>query len=384
MGVGGIMGSEGDNMSEERELGEIEKLLALMVKHQASDLHLKAGSPPIYRVARLIRRLEVPPLSGERVALLASELLTPKFRAELERLGNTDFAYSIPGVGRFRINVYKQRGSVSLAARRVSTDIPTLQELHLPESLYQVCTYDQGMVIAAGITGSGKSTTLASLINRINETRRCHILTIEDPIEYLYKDDWAFVNQREVGLDVDTYTTALKYMVREDPDVILIGELRDAPSFEAALIASETGHLVFGAMHASSAAQSIGRMLDLFPPEKHHQIRSLLHFNLRAVFVQKLLRGAAKDAPLVPAVEIMFVNPAVRKLIREGDDSKISDAVSAGRELGMQTMNASLEMLVREGLVAEKAALEAAPNPEALRMSLSGISFQQERGSIIT
>lgn len=371
-------------MPNEKELKEVEKLLALMARYEATDLHLKAGSPPIYRVARLVRRLETPPLSAERVALLVSELLTPKFRADLERTGNTDFAYSIPGVGRFRLNVYKQRGSISLAARRVFTEIPSLKELNLPESLYQVCSYDQGLVIVAGITGSGKTTTLASLIDRINRTRRCHILTIEDPIEYLFKDDLAFVNQREVGLDVDSYPTALKYMVREDPDVILIGELRDAPSFEAALIASETGHLVFGAMHASSAAQSVGRMLDLFPPDKHQQIRSLLQFNLRAMFVQKLLRGAKPEAPVVPAVEIMYLNPTIRKMIREREDSKIPDIIQSSRELGMQTLNQSLEQLVRSGLITEKVALEASANPEALRMILSGISFQADRATIIT
>lgn len=374
---------KGNAMAEDTEMKEIDKLFSLMVKHGATDLHLKAGSPPIYRVARVIRRLEVPPYSAERVALMTSELLTPKFRSDLERSGNSDFAYSLAGVGRFRINVFKQRGSISLAARRVFTEIPSLKELTLPETLYQVCNYDQGMVVVAGITGSGKSTTLAALVDRINHTRRCHILTIEDPIEYLYKDDWAFVNQREVGLDVDSYSTALKYMVREDPDVILIGELRDAESFEAALIASETGHLVLGAMHASSAGQSIGRMLDLFPTEKHHQIRSLLQFNLRAVFVQKLIRGAKEELPLIPAVEIMFINPTIRKLIRERQDDKIVEVIHSSRELGMQTLNQSLEMLVRDGLVTEKIALEASPNPESLRMALSGIQFQSERGSII-
>jgi twitching motility protein PilT len=371
-------------MAQDNEMKEIDRLLSLMQKFNATDLHLKAGSPPIFRIARVVRRMETEPLTGDQVKQMVYEMLMPKFIAELERTGNADFAYSIPGVGRFRVNVFKQRGSVSMAARRVFTQIPTLKELHLPECLCDLCQLETGLVIVAGVTGSGKTTTLASLISIINQTRRCHILTIEDPIEYLHKDELAFINQREVGLDVESYSAALKYMVREDPDVILIGELRDAESFEAALVASETGHLVLGAMHAASAAQSIGRMLDLFPPERHQQIRTLLEFNLRAFIVQKLLKGAKKETPLVPAVEIMLVNPTIRKLIRERADDKIPDVIQASRELGMQTMNQSLEKLVKDGYILDRVALEASPNPESLRMSLSGIKFQSDRGAIVS
>jgi len=371
-------------MLESNEPKEVDKLLSMMVKFGATDLHLKVGSPPIYRVARVVRRMEVEPLTGDQIKQMVYEILLPKFIAELERTGNADLAYSIQGVGRFRVSVFKQRGSVSFAARRVYTEVPTLKQLNLPDSLCDLCELDHGLVIVAGITGSGKTTTLAALVSLVNQTRRCHILTIEDPIEYLHKDELAFVNQREVGLDVQDYPTALKYMVREDPDVILIGELRDAPSFEAALVAAETGHLVFGAMHASSAGQSIGRMLDLFPTDRHQQIRTLLEFNLRAFVVQKLLKGATKEIPLVPAVEIMLVNPTIKKLIRERQDDKVIEVVQSSRELGMQSMNQSLEMLVEAGLITDKVAIEASPTPETLKMTLSGIRFQSDRGSIVS
>lgn len=371
-------------MPEQDDLSEVDKLMSVMGKYNASDLHLKAGSPPIYRVARVIRRMEVPPLTGDQVKKMIYDVLVPKHIADVERTGNADLAYSIPGVGRFRINVFKQRGSLSMAVRRVLTDVPTLQDLHLPDSLADLCSQDHGLIIVAGITGSGKSTTLAALVGIVNSTRRCHILTIEDPIEYLHRDEHAFVNQREVGLDVESYSVALKYMVREDPDVILIGELRDAESFEAALVASETGHLVLGAMHASTAGQSVSRVLDLFPPDRHNQIRTLLQFNLRAVLVQKLIKGATKEAPLLPAVEIMRINPTIRKFIRDREDEKIADVIQASRELGMQTMNQSLEILVQSGLITERSALEASPNPESLRMTLSGIKFQSDRGGIVS
>jgi len=362
---------------------EIEKLFAMMQKYHATDLHLKSGAPPIFRVQKSVRRMEREALTNDQIATLVYDIMTPGLKQTFEETGQVDFAYSVPGVGRYRINVYRQRGSVSVAVRRVEFDIPSVAELNLPEAVNRIAQYEQGLILIAGITGSGKSTTLAALIDQVNATRRCHIITIEDPIEYLYQDKVGFVNQREVGIDVSDYHDALKYVVRQDPDVILIGELRDSVGVETSLIAAETGHLVFGTVHAASCAQIPGRILDMFTVDRHPQIRQLLFFNLRAAMVQKLLKGTKPETPLVPVMEIMFCNPTVRKLIREGGDNKISDAILAAHEEGMQTMNQSLEALIRSGMIAERVGMDNSPNPEQLRMALKGIRLGADEGGII-
>jgi len=364
-------------------LPQMTKLLEMMAKHDATDLHLKANSPPIFRVTGQARRMETPPLNGEEVEELARSMMTEDQQKRFDAVGTLDFATGIPGTGRYRVNVYRQRGSVSVAIRRVRFDIPSIGDLNLPEGIAKLAEFHMGLIICAGITGSGKSTTLAAILNLINHSRRCHILTLEDPIEYLYRDEKAFVNQREVGIDVDSFPTALKYMVREDPDVILIGEMRDSETLETALTAAETGHLVFGTVHSGSAAQTIGRVLDFFPAHRHEQIRQLLYFTLKAVIVQQLLRGARKDIPMVPAVELMIVNPAIRKLVREGDDEKIMDVIRTGRYEGMQDMNQSMVHLVKAKLITEQVAMEYSPNAEALAMNLKGIYLGQDKGTII-
>ena len=361
----------------------MKQLLELMAKHNATDLHLKAFSPPVFRVASTPRRMGKDPLTDDEIEKLARSMMTDNQQAQFDEVGTIDFARGIAGVGRYRVNVYRQRGSVSIAIRRVRFDIPTIEELHLPQSIKRLADYNMGLIIAAGITGSGKSSTLAAILDLINATRRCHILTLEDPIEYLYRDKKAFVNQREVGIDVDSFSSALKYMVREDPDVILIGEMRDSETLETALIAAETGHLVFGTVHASSAPQTISRILDFFPHARHDQIRQLLYFTLKAVVVQQLLRGAKQDVPMVPAIELMLINPAIRKLIREGEDEKIADVIRGCRNEGMQDMNQSLVDLVKLGLISEAVAMEFSPNHESLAMNLKGIYLGQDKGTII-
>ncbi len=361
---------------------EIEKLFAMMQKYRATDLHMKAGSAPIFRVQKSVRRMERDALSSDQIATLVYDIMTPRLKQTFEETGQVDFAYSVAGVGRYRINVYRQRGSISIATRRVEYEIPSIEKLHLPEGVKRIPHFEQGLVLIAGITGSGKSTTLASLIDQVNAVRRCHIITIEDPIEYLYKDKLAFVNQREVGIDVEDYAQALKYVVRQDPDVILIGEMRDLTGVETALMAAETGHLVFGTIHAASCTQITGRILDMFPVERHHQVRQLLHFNLKAAMVQKLLKGNKKEIPMVPAMELMFINPTIRKLIREGDDNKIGDVIRGSHEEGMQSMNQSLAELVRAELVSERVAMENSPNPEQLQMNLKGIRLGTDDGII--
>ena len=362
---------------------EIDKLFATAKTYDASDLHLKVGSAPLFRIHGQVKRTKLPPMTLDQIRQLVSEIMGPKEVKDLEELGTADFAYGVRGVGRFRVSVFKQRGAISLAARRVQTDIPTLEQLNMPDGMKILPTYDAGLVIVAGITGCGKSTTLAALIEIINQTQALHIITIENPIEYLYRDAKGFVNQREVGIDCTAFNQGLKYALRQDPDVILVGELRDEDTVETSLMAAETGHLVFATVHSSSAAGTIGRLLDFFPPTKHFQIRQMLFFNLKAVAIQKLLRGARPDIPRVPAVELMLVNPMIKKLIFEGEDNKIPDVIRSCRQEGMQDLNQSLMDLVFRGLITEQTALESSPNPEQLAMNLKGITLGSDRGALV-
>jgi twitching motility protein PilT len=363
---------------------EIDKLFAAMTKSKpmASDLHLKVGSPPMYRIAGTVVRAKMNPFSNEQIMGLVSTIMGPDQDKELDEKGAADFAYSVRGVGRFRINVYKQRSAISMAARRVQTEIPTLDQLHLPPAVGKLSSFESGMALVAGVTGSGKSTTLAAVIQIINQTMPCHVVTIENPIEYLYKDDKSFINQREIGIDTPDFANALRHVLRQDPDVILVGEMRDGETIETALMSAETGHLVFGTVHSGSAAQTISRVLDYFPPERHHQIRQMLYFNLRAVMVQKLLKGLKPECPRVPAVELMFCNPSIKKAIFEKEDNKIGDIIRSARHEGMQDFNTSLMELVKTGYVAEAVALENSPNAEQLQMNLKGIVLGTDRGMI--
>ena len=363
---------------------EIDKLFHAMTKSKpmASDLHLKVGSPPLFRISGQVVRAKLNPFNNEQIMALVSSIMGPDQDKELEERGAADFAYSVKGVGRFRINVYKQRSAISMAARRVQTEIPTLEQLHLPAAVGKLSSFESGMALVAGVTGSGKSTTLAAVIQLINQTMPVHVVTIENPIEYLYKDDRAFINQREVGIDTPDFGNALRHVLRQDPDVILVGEMRDGETIETALMSAETGHLVFGTVHSGSAAQTVGRVLDYFPPERHHQVRQLLYFNLRAVMVQKLLKGQTAEVPRVPAVELMFCNPSVKKAIYEKEDNKLGDIIRSAKQEGMQDFNTSLMDLVKRGLVAEAVALENSPNPEQLQMNLKGIVLGTDRGMI--
>src|SRR6185503_3898807 len=296
-------------------LKEIEKLMVACARNKASDLHLKSGQKPILRVNTIIHELGNRMLTPEDVKRYIYEVMSDEQKARFETESDLDFAYSLPGVGRFRINVFWDRGSVAFAARRVNTIIPNFEDLRLPASLQAVAGYNQGLVIVAGPTGCGKSTTLACVLDYINSTEKAHIITIEDPIEYLFTDKKSFVNQREIGIDVPDFHQALKHVVRQDPDVILVGEMRDYVSFDAALMASETGHLVFATIHASSAPQCIGRLLDLFPTERQPLIRQSLAFNLKAIVCQRLVPAQVEGLKMVPAVEILFNNATSQKLI---------------------------------------------------------------------
>lgn len=360
-------------------LKDIEKLFVSLSKNKGSDLHLKVGLKPLFRVATVMHEAGPRVLGPEDLKRLIYEILSDRQREKFEKENDLDFAYSLEGWGRYRINVFRDRGNLAIAVRRVNTEIPSFGQLHLPLILEKIATLREGMIIVAGPTGSGKSTTLASIIQFINENRRCHIITIEDPIEYLFKDGKSFVNQREVGLDVDSFAIALRYIVRQNPDVIMVGEMRDQASLEAGLMAAETGHLVLGTVHASSSYQTVSRIMDLFPSERQEQIRQTLSFNLKAIVCQKLLPGAKENIRSVPAIEIMLNNPSVQKIIQSKDDKKIQDVIRASEEEGMVDFNRSLLNLINEGLITKETGFKYSSNPEQLKMYLQGIFLDDER-----
>ncbi|MCG8409146.1 MAG: PilT/PilU family type 4a pilus ATPase [Phycisphaerales bacterium] len=351
----------------------INRLFKACCKLGASDLHLKAGSPPRFRLGGGIRLAQEPPLSSDEIDDMLFEVITDRQKQYFFEHGALDFAHQVPDLDRFRVNMFRQRGMTSVAARRVTKEIKTFEELGVPTVLREVSKFHQGLVLLAGITGSGKSTTIAAMINEINETRACHIVTVEDPIEYLFEDKKAFINQREIGIDVQDFHAALKYLMREDPDVVLVGEMRDRETFEAAMHASETGHLVFGTIHASSASQTITRILDLFPEEARALIRQSLVFNLKSVVCQKLLPSIHPERSRIPCCEIMITNPSIRKLIAEGRDFEITSVLKSSTEDGMQDFTEALYQLLSKEYLDLKVAMEVAPNPDELKMRLKGI-----------
>jgi twitching motility protein PilT len=363
---------------------ECNKLFRMVMKHQGSDLHLKVGLPPCMRLAGVLRQMQMPVLTRPEMERLMFPILSPRQLNILETEGGVDLAHIIYDGDletRFRVNLFRARGKLSLVARRVSNKIPNFEGLGLPPIMAELTQYEQGIIILAGVTGSGKSTTIASMLQYINERERMHIVTIEDPIEFTFTDDKSIFNQRELGIDVMDFHKALKDAVRQDPDIILVGEMRDQDTFSAALHAAETGHLVFGTIHASSAPSTISRILDLFPREMHAPLRQNLAFNLKAVIAQKLLPTtkelAAKGITRAPTNEIMRSNPTVRKLILNEEDSKLGDAIRIGKEEGMIDFTESLKQLVQAERIERATAFEVAPNVEQLKMALKGISVAQ-------
>jgi len=361
---------------------EIDKLFRALVKLEGSDLHLKAERAPYVRVNGSLRPLNRPPVDDEEMVRLVFPMINVDERRKriFEEDGGVDFAYTLDiedKTWRFRVNVLQQMGHVGLVARRVNNWIPDFKALHLPESLADLCRFSQGMILLAGITGSGKSTTIASMLDWVNHHYRKHILTLEDPIEFTFTEDKCLINQREIGMDVKDFMIGMKHAVREDPDVMLVGEMRDRETFETAIQAAETGHLVFGTIHASTAPSTIGRILDLFPKSMHMAIRGALAFNMKAIIAQKLLPSIMEGVGRVPTVEIMKFNPTVRKLIMEEEDLKLVDAIRIGREEGMQDFIQSLKELVESDMIDRATAFEVAPNPEALKMALKGIEISE-------
>ncbi len=356
----------------------INQLFRTVLKHKGSDLHLKAGLPGAMRLRGVIQRMQTKPLSQDDLEKLIYPVLSEKHRKVLEETGGADLAYVVGNDEcRYRVNLLKQRGKLAMVARLVNTSIPSFEKLGLPPSIEKLCHYEQGLVILAGVTGSGKSTTIASMLEYINQREALHILTIEDPIEFVFTDKQSIVNQREVYLDVCDWHTALKHAVREDPDIILVGEMRDQETFEAGVHAAETGHVVFGTIHASTCASTISRILDLFPPVQHHAIRQTLGFNLKAVVAQKLVPSIKPGVSRVPTNEIMMVNPTIKDLILKSKDESLLSAIQMGYQEGMVDFNENLRQLVERGDVDKPTALEFSPNPEQLKMAFKGIKFSK-------
>lgn len=350
------------------------KYVEACIKHEASDLHLKADLQPRIRVRGALKSLQTDLCTGPLMFQIAKDILDDDQYKHFHKHGSIDFAYDYDDDRRFRINLFMARGKPSMAARLITSEIKRFQNLHLPDSLGQVALSAQGLILFAGVTGSGKSTSIASMLQYINERNRCHIVTIEDPIEYIFKDDKATINQREVGIDCVNFNEALRALVREDPDVVLVGEMRDYETFEAAIRAAETGHLVFGTIHASSAWQTFGRIYDLFPEAERDQIRKLLAYNLRAIVYQKLLPTLKEEIPRIPALEILLNTPIVQKYIIEGRENELLDVMRKSHEEGMIDFTSSLVNLVEKEYIHHRVALEATPKPEELKMRLKGIS----------
>jgi twitching motility protein PilT len=365
---------------------EVDKFFRALVKLEGSDLHLKVGAPPHVRVAGSLKPLNRGPIDDEEMTRLLLSLIDadPRLKERRRRIfdedGGIDFAHIlvVDGISwRFRVNILQQMGHMGLVARRVNNKIPTIEGLHLPPILEELCKFDQGMILLAGVTGSGKSTTIASMLDWINHNCRDHIITLEDPIEFTFTDDKSLINQREIGQDVKDFMIGMKHAVREDPDVMLVGEMRDRETFETAIQAAETGHLVFGTIHASTAPSTIGRILDLFPEGLHGAIRSALVFNMKAIIAQKLLPSIVPGIQRVPTCEVMTFTPTVKKLILEGRDEQLADAIRIGYNEGMMDFTLSLKNLVQSRMVDRATAFEVAPNPEALKMALKGIEIKE-------
>ncbi len=360
---------------------DINRLLEVMPQLKASDLHLKVGAPPIYRINGDLRSVDHPPLEEKDMVEVVDSIITAKKKVELQEQGTCDMAYSIQDVCRFRVNIFHQRGMLSAAIRAVKLDIPTFEQLNIPvETMEKIASNRRGLVLVTGVTGSGKSTTLASIIGHINHHRREHIITIEDPIEYVYRDDKSIVNQIEVGTDTASFEIALKHVLREDPDVILIGELRDQLSVKTAMTATETGHLCFATLHTSDAIQSINRLLHFFRSEDEKLLLEQLSLQLQAVISQRLL--VAIGGGRIPALEIMIGVPIVRKLIREGRITELKQAIRNGEE-GMATYDQYLVMLTRAKKIEFDEGMKYCEDESAFRRNVAGRFSEGDRGGLV-
>ena len=343
---------------------DITELLAFSHKNGASDLHLSAGLPPMIRVDGDVRRINLPPMDHKEVQGLIYDIMNDKQRKDYEEFLETDFSFEVPGVARFRVNAFNQNRGAGGVFRTIPSKVLTMEQLGLGEIFKKVCDIPRGLVLVTGPTGSGKSTTLAAMVDYINESRYDHILTVEDPIEFVHESKKCLVSQREVHRDTLGFSEALRSALREDPDIILVGEMRDLETIRLALTAAETGHLVFGTLHTTSAAKTIDRIVDVFPGEEKSMVRAMLSESLQAVISQALMKknGGGRCA----SHEIMIGTPAIRNLIREEKIAQMYSAIQTGASYGMQTLDQSLQSLVRKGSVTREVAKEYAKNPESI------------------
>jgi twitching motility protein PilT len=352
----------------------MDELLRMTVDRDASDLHLTYSEPPVFRVGGDLSVMECEPLTHEDISDLLDQVMPPRYKSVLEERKSVDFAVSSPEVGRFRFAAYYQRGALSVAIRLLAKGIPGFNSLNLPPSMARLATYRDGLVLVTGVTGSGKSTTLAAILDAINQNERKNIITVEDPIEYVHQNNLCIINQRELHTDVHSFPEALRDSLRADPDVILVGEIRDLDTMRTAIMAAETGHLVFSTLHSKDAMSSVNRMVGAFPAGEQAQIRQQLSSTLRAVISQRLLLNAEQSGR-VPAVEIMFATTGIANLIRLGKDDMIYSAIETGQCQGMQTLEQSLMSLLEAGRITRDTALSAARNKEMMeqRMALRGL-----------
>lgn len=353
------------------------RILQTAVQGGSSDVHIKVGNPVIFRINRQLIAIEAPTPTLEWVNSVVDKIVPKHAKARLEENREVDFSYYSPGIGRFRTNVFQQRGEFCLAMRYVKTKVPSFEELGLLPILKKIAESPRGIVLLAGSTGCGKSTTLGAMIEHINDVSRKHIVTLEDPIEYVFEDNQCVIEQREVGLDTPSFAHALKHVLRQDPDIIMVGEMRDDISFSAAMSAADTGHLVLSTLHTTTAGQSVNRILDFFHMDEREQVRRQIAGTLRAVICQRMVGTIAGS--MTPAQEVMINTPTVKKLIEENRLEKLGAAIETGVEDGMQSFNQALYNLVKAGIVSETEALNKASNPQALEMNFKGIFLDEAR-----
>jgi twitching motility protein PilT len=357
------------------------KILKAAVDGGASDIHIKVGTPVIFRISRELISIDCPIPTEQWLSDVVEKMTPAHMKKKLEDDREVDFSYNVPGMGRFRTNVFQQRGSWALAMRYVKATVPSFEQLGLLEQIKTLAETPRGIVVVAGSTGSGKSTTLAAMIEHVNANFKKHIVTLEDPIEYVFEDNQSVIEQREIGLDTSTFHGALKHVLRQDPDIIMLGEMRDAVTVTAAMSAADTGHLVFSTLHTTTAAQSVTRILDFFKADDREQIRRQLAGCLRGVICQRMV--PTTDGKMTPALEILTNSPLVKKLLEENRLEKLTAAIETGADDGMCTFNQSLFNLVKAGRVTEKEAMAKASNPQALEMNFKGI-FLNEGGRIVS
>ncbi len=352
---------------------ELNKYFKAAIKQQASDLHLKANQVPKMRLQGVLKNTNVEPFTKEKMEQMAYEIMSPAQKEYFIQNGSLDLPYELTETDRFRVNIFRQRGAISIAARRITSDIPAFESLHLPPIIHKLTEGHGGLILVVGPSGCGKTTTIASMVDYINSTRACHIVTIEDPIEYLHHDKKAIVSQREIGIDVADYREALQGLMRQDPDVVVIGEIHDRDTAMAALNVAATGHVVFGTLHSTNSTQTIQRMLDVFPTEERPLARQMIGGALKAIISQVLMPSTKTEIKNIPAIEILLGNSTVKKLVADGRENQLNTVIRSSTNEGMVDFTESLRKLVEQDYIDIKVACEHAPNVDELKMALKGI-----------